>query len=295
MLAAETLRKIRRIELQTRRLVDDLFVGAYHAVFKGRGIEFDAVRPYEPGDELRDIDWNVTARTGEPYIKRYVEERELTVMLVLDASASCLFGTVEHQKRDVAVELGAVLAYAAISNNDKVGLLLFSDQVELYVPPRKGRNHSLRLIRELLSAQPQKRGTDLSLALQTVNRLLKRRAIVFLISDFLLPGETYAVDLALLARRHDVVAVLLGDPLEKTWPDAGLMAVQDAETGAINWIDTASAGWREGFQQQAQRFYEQRNAVLAGAGVDRIEVPSDGDYVQALVQFFRQRARRLGR
>ncbi|HEX2909029.1 MAG TPA: hypothetical protein VHO69_19305, partial [Phototrophicaceae bacterium] len=155
--------------------------------------------------------------------------------------------------------------------------------------------HTLRLIRELLSAQPQKRGTNLSLALQTVNRLLKRRAIVFLISDFLLPGATYAVDLALLARRHDVVAVLLGDPLEKNWPDVGLLAVQDAETGTVNWIDTTPVSWREGFQRQAQSFHEQRNAVLVGAGVDRIEVPSDGDYVQALVQFFRQRARRLGR
>ncbi|MBI5669791.1 MAG: DUF58 domain-containing protein [Chloroflexi bacterium] len=295
MLTADTLRQIRRIELQTRRLVDDVFAGAYHAVFKGRGIEFDAVRPYEPGDDVRDIDWNVTARAGEAFVKRYVEERELTVMLMLDTSASCQFGTVKRQKRDVAVELGAVLAYAAISNNDRVGLLLFSDRVEHYVPPRKGRNHTLRLIRDLLSAEPQGRGTDLALALQTINRLLKRRAIVFLMSDFLEPVETYAADLASAARRHDIIAVVLSDPREAAWPDVGLVALRDAETGGLIVANTSQATWRAAFQQQAQTVDTTRRKALANARVDRIDAPTDSDTVQALIRFFQQRARRLGR
>lgn len=294
-LTAESLRRVRRIELQTRRLVNDVFAGAYHAVFKGRGIEFDAVRPYEPGDDVRDIDWNVTARAGEPFVKRYIEERELTVMLALDTSASSQFGTARRQKRDVAVEIGAALAYAAIANNDKVGLLLFSDRVELYVPPRKGRNHILRLIRDLLSAQPKGKRTNLALGLQTVNRLLKRRAIVFLMSDFLEPTDSYANDLALAAQRHDVIAVVLSDPREETWPDAGLVALRDAETGAVRWVDTAQAAWRNDFQEQAERVRKMRDAVLTGARIDRIDAASEGDTVQALITFFRQRARRLGR
>ncbi len=295
MLTPDTLRKIRRIELQTRRLVEDVFAGAYHAVFKGRGIEFDSVRPYEPGDDVRDIDWNVTARAGAPFVKRYVEERELTVMLALDTSASGRFGTVKRQKRDAAVELGAVLAYAAIANNDKVGLLLFSSQVELYVPPRKGRNHTLRLIRELLAAEATGTGTNLALSLQTVNRMLKRRAIIFLISDFLEPAETYARDLAIAARRHDVIAVGLSDPLETDWPDIGLVALKDAETGIVTWGDTSETAWNAGFRQQADRRRHAWESLLAKTQVDRIDLPTDGDTVQSLTRFFQQRARRLGR
>ncbi len=295
MLTPDTLRRIRRIELQTRRLVEDVFAGAYHAVFKGRGIEFDTVRPYEPGDDVRDIDWNVTARAGAPFVKRYVEERELTVMLALDTSASGRFGTVKRQKRDAAVELGAALAYAAIANNDKVGLLLFSSRVELYVPPRKGRNHTLRLIRDLLAAEATGTGTNLSLPLQTVNRLLKRRAIVFLMSDFLEPVEAYARDLAIAARRHDVIAVVLSDPLETGWPDIGLVALRDAETGIVTWADTSETAWSAGFRQQADRRRHARESVLAKTQVDRIDLPTDGDTVQALTSFFQQRARRLGR
>lgn len=292
MLTADVLRKIRRIELRTRRLVDDSFAGAYHSVFKGRGMEFDTVRPYEIGDDVRHIDWNVSARAGTPFVKQYVEERELTMMLALDISASAFFGTVNQRKRDVAVELGAVLAYAAIRNNDKVGLLLFSDQVELYVAPRKGQNHVLRLIRDLLAAKPVSSGTDLGLGLRTVSRLLKRRAIVFLMSDFLTAGETYASDLLLTARRHDVISVVLSDPLETTWPDAGLIGLRDSETGEKAWVDTTSSAWREGFSQQAKRFHQMRDAALSRAQVDRIDVPSDGDYVRALGRFFQQRSRR---
>jgi uncharacterized protein (DUF58 family) len=295
MIAPTTLRKIRRIELQTRRLVDDIFAGAYHAVFKGRGIEFDAVRPYEPGDDVRTIDWNVTARAGEPFVKQYVEERELTVMLAMDASASCLFGTSKRQKRDAAVEIGAVLAYAALRNNDKVGLLLFSDRAELYVPPRKGRNHILRLIRELLTAQPVGQTTDLALALRTVGRLLKRQAVVFLISDFLTADESYARNLTLAARQHDVIAVMLSDPLEQRWPAAGIVGLQDAETGAAVWVDTGQPGWRDHFENQVRQRRERRLSILNDAGVDRIEIASGGDAAAALVSFFQQRARRLGR
>ncbi len=295
MLTADTLRKIRRIELRTRKLVNDSFAGAYHAVFKGRGIAFDAVRPYEPGDDIRDIDWNVTARAGEPFVKRYVEERELTVMLALDASASASFGTVNRQKRDLAAELGAVLAYTAVSNNDKVGLLIFSDQVELFIPPRKGRNHVLRLIRDLLAAQPTHRGTDISLALRTINQLLRRRAIVFLISDFLASSQEYARDLRVTGRRHDVIAVVLSDPREQSWPDVGLVGLRDAETSMVMWIDTTSQNWRKQFQQQTRRFQKMRDETLSRAQVDRIDVPIDGDYVQALTLFFQQRAQRIRR
>ena len=293
MLNAGTMRKIRRIELRTRRLVTDSFAGAYHAVFKGRGMAFDTVRAYEPGDDVRDIDWNVTARTGEPFIKRYIEERELTVMLVLDASASILFGTINRQKRDLAAELGAVLAFAAISNNDKVGLLVFSDQVELFIPPRKGRNHILLLIRDLLAAKPTHRGTDLALALQTVSRFLKRRAIVFVISDFLMPSDDYMRDLMLVSRRHDVIAITVSDPLEQSWPDAGLVGLRDAEAGTIRWVDTSVRGWRRQFGEQARRFRQARDAALVKARVDRIDVPLDGDYVPALMAFFQRRSRRL--
>jgi len=292
MLTAETLQKIRRIDLRTRRLVDESFAGAYHAVFKGRGMEFDTVRPYEPGDDVRDIDWNVTARAGTPFVKRYVEERELTVMLALDISASTFFGTQSRQKRDTAVELGAVLAYAAIRNQDRVGLLLFSDRVERYVAPRKGRNHVLRLIRDLLAAQPTGKGTDLGLGLRTVNHLLKRRAIVFLMSDFLVPGESYVRDLRLTARRHDLIGVVLSDPLEAVWPNAGLVALRDSERGETAWGDTASPAWRAAFRQQAEAFQAARDAALSQAQVDRIHAPTNGDNVLALTRFFQGRARR---
>jgi uncharacterized protein (DUF58 family) len=293
MLTSDTLRKIRRIELRTRKLVNDSFAGAYHAVFKGRGIEFDAVRPYQPGDDIRSIDWNVTARAGEPFVKSYVEERELTVMLVIDASASCFFGTVKRQKHDLAAELGAVLAYAAIANQDKVGLLLFSDQIELYVPPRRGRKHVLLLIRDLLAARPAHKGTDISLALKSVNRLLKRHAIVFLVSDFLVSPEGYETDLALLARRHDVVAIILSDLLETKWRPVGLIALKDSETNAVRWVDTGQKNWIDQFEKQALRFQALRDEMLLYAGIDRIDVPSHSDYVEALMTFFRQRVRRL--
>jgi uncharacterized protein (DUF58 family) len=289
MLTPDMMKQIRRIELRTRRLVDASFAGSYQAVFKGRGMTFDSVRAYEPGDDVRTIDWNVTARAGEPYIKQFVEERELTVMLVLDASASILFGSVRRMKRDLAAELGAVLALSAIRNNDKVGLLVFSDQIELFIPPRKGRNHVLRLIRDLMAAAPSGKGTDMVLALKSVNRILQRRAIVFLISDFLLAGDDYLRELSLINRRHDVIAVTLHDRLEQSWPEVGLVHLEDAETGATTWVDTSSETWRRRFHGQAQRMQQAREAALVRAGVDRIDLPADGDYVRALAEFFRRR------
>ena len=212
MLTADLMNKIRRIEIRTRRLVNDSFAGEYHSVFKGRGMEFDEVRPYQIGDEIRTIDWNVTARTGEPYVKRFVEERELTVMLVVDASASENFGSVNRFKRELAAELTAVLSFAATTNNDKVGLLIFTDQVELFIPPRKGRKHVLRLIRELLAFEPQSKGTDIKMALDQVNQILKRRSIIFLVSDFMADPKSYRQALSVTNRRHDLIAVDLQRP-----------------------------------------------------------------------------------
>lgn len=288
------LRRIRRIDLRTRRLVNESFAGAYHSIFKGRGIAFDAVRPYQPGDDVRDIDWNVTARADQAFVKQYTEERELTLMIVLDGSASLGFGTVNRQKRELAAELGAVLAYAAIANNDRVGLLVFTDQLELYIAPRKGRNHVLRLIRDLLAARPEGKATDLALGLRTVNRLMKQRTIVFVLSDFLASNQEYMADLMIASKRHDLIAVLLRDPRESQWPAVGLVALQDAETGEESFIN-ANTQWRDRFQQQVARFGQQRDTALVRAGVDRIELSTDGDTVRELTEFFRRRARRIGR
>jgi uncharacterized protein (DUF58 family) len=295
MLTPELIKKIRRIEIRTRRLVNDSFAGEYHAIFKGRGMEFDEVRPYLPGDEVRTIDWNVTARTGDLFVKRYVEERELTVMLLVDASASGQFGTVDRFKREIAAELAAVLAFSAITNNDKVGLLVFTDQVELFISPRKGRRHVLRLIRDLLAFEPQGYGTDLKLALNTINRVLKRRSIVFLISDFLTPPDSYRSVLQVSNRRHDVIAVTLSDPREREWPNVGLLALEDAETGRMQWVDTDSRQWRESFAARVNELQLARERVFRRAKVDRINITTDTEYVTPLTVFFEKRARRLRR
>ncbi len=294
-LSPDTLRRVRHIELQTRKLVDDMFAGAYHAVFKGRGIEFDTVRPYEPGDDIRSIDWNITARAGTPYIKQYVEERELTVMLLLDVSGSSFFGTRRQLKHHQAVEMGALLALSAIRNNDKVGLLLFSDHIERYVPPRKGRNHTLRLIRDLLEFQPEHKETDIYLALHSINRILKRQAIIFLISDFLSSKNAYEHELSLAARRHDVIAAVLSDPLEQIWPDVGLITIRDSETGNTHWIDTNDAHWRTLFEQQSRHLRDQRNTALTRAGVERLDLTANSDSSAVLAHFFQQRMKRTRR
>lgn len=295
MLSNELIRKIRQIEIHTRHLVNDSFAGEYHAIFKGRGMEFDEVRPYQFGDDIRTIDWNVTARMGAPFVKRYVEERELTVMLLVDASGSGDFGTVQRFKRELAAELAAVLSFAATTNNDKVGLLIFTDRVELFIPPRKGRVHVLRLIRDMLAFQPQGRRTDIKIALDTINHVLKRRSIVFLISDFLIDAHSYERALFVSGKRHDVIAVDLHDPLETSIPNVGLIALEDAETGELHWVDTGNRRWRTAFQERIERLNADKLQVLINNGIDRIQVSTDKDYVTALTTFFRKRARRLRR
>ena len=295
MLTSDLIARIRRIEITTRKLVSDSFAGEYHSVFKGRGMEFDEVRQYHPGDDVRTIDWNVTARTGEPYVKSYTEERELTVMLAVDVSRSGDFGTRNRFKRDLAVELAAVMSFAATTNNDKVGLLLFTDRVELLVPPRKGRSHVLRMVRDLLVFQPAGAGTDIRLALDTVHQLLKRRSIVFLVSDFLADAESYRQAMLVTNRRHDVVAFDLSDPLEHEIADVGIVALEDAESGSLRWVDSGNREWRGEFWEKVARLDEEKNAVFSAAGVDRISVTTERDYVAEVGAFFKNRLRRLGR
>ena len=295
MLTDDLIARIRRIEITTRKLVNDGFAGEYQSVFKGRGMEFDEVRLYHPGDDVRSIDWNVTARTGEPYVKSYIEERELTVMLAVDVSGSGNFGTRNRFKRDLSVELAAVMSFAATSNNDKVGLLLFSDRVELLVPPRKGRSHVLRMLRDLLVFQPVGTGTDLRLALDTVHRMLKRRSIVFLISDFLAEPHSYRQEMMVINRRHDVVAFDLSDPLERKIPDAGILALEDAESGELHWVDTGSDKWRREFFENVSRMDTEKQDVFSAAGVDRVSATTERDYVAEVGAFFKGRRRRLRR
>ena len=293
MISTELINKIRRIEIRTRRLVNDSYAGDYHSIFKGRGMEFDEVRPYQVGDEIRTIDWNVTARTGQPYVKRYVEERELTVMLVVDASASENFGSVNRFKRELAAELTAVLSFAATTNNDRVGLLIFTDQIELFIPPRKGRRHVLRLIRELLAFEPQSRGTDIKMALEKVNQILKRRSIIFLVSDFLAEPESYRQALAITNRRHDLIAVDLNDPLEKNIKNVGLIALEDPETGEIAWVDTGNSAWREAYRRRLDQLETGKTRAFRQASVDHINIGTDEDYAAPLTGFFSERAKRI--
>ena len=295
MLAGDLIARIRRIEITTRKLVSDSFAGEYQSVFKGRGMEFDEVRQYHPGDDVRTIDWNVTARTGEPYVKSFIEERELTVMLAVDVSGSGDFGTRNRFKRELAVELAAVMSFAATTNNDRVGLLLFTDRVELLVPPRKGRSHVLRMVRDLLVFQPVGSGTDLRLALDTVHQMLKRRSIVFLVSDFLADPESYRQAMLVANRRHDVVAFDLSDPLEHEIADVGILALEDSESGQLRWVDTGSREWRREFSERTARLEERKREVMIAAGVDRISVTTERDYVAEVGAFFKDRLRRLGR
>jgi uncharacterized protein (DUF58 family) len=290
---SDLMNQIRRIEIRTRHKVEDLFAGSYLSVFKGRGIEFDEVRPYQTGDDIRSVDWNVTARMGELYVKRFIEERELTVLLMVDVSGSQDFGSIGRFKREAVAEMAALLAFAASRNNDKVGLLLFSDRVEKYFPPRKGRRHILRLVRELLTFQPAGRGTDLKAALDYANRMLKRRGIVFLLSDFQADPQTYRKALDIAGRRHDLVAIDLRDPLEKQIAPVGLMILEDAETGELTEVDTADPVWRKTFSLRQEQMDAAIRQVLNGAKVDRIELATPDDFVNALTRFFQNRMRRL--
>ncbi len=291
MISKELAKKIRLIEIATRRAVNDTLAGEYHSVFKGRGMEFDEVREYAPGDDVRTIDWNVTARTGTPYVKRFVEERELTVFLVVDLSGSGEFGSSEQLKNEVAAELCALLAFSAIKNNDKVGVVAFTDRVEKFIPPKKGSSHVLRLVRDLLKFEPEGCGTDLGAALEFVGRVARRRAIVFLISDFLAHG--YLKPLRLVAGRHDLVAVALADPLEHALPDVGLVELEDSESGERLTLDTSSAEIRGRYKALARVRERERQELFRTTGVDEVRVVAGEDYVRDLMSFFRQRERRL--
>jgi uncharacterized protein (DUF58 family) len=287
----EVLEKVRKIEITTRSMVRDTFAGQYESIFKGRGMEFDEVREYQPGDDIRTIDWNVTARTGWLHVKKYVEERELTVLVVFDASGSFDFGTGDRLKRELAAEVGAVLAFAAIRNNDKVGLLIFTDKVETFVPPRKGSKHVLRIIREILHFKPESRGTDLRLALEYAMRVMRRHSVMFLISDFRDKGYENALRVA--NKKHDVVGITIGDPREMDIPRVGLIEVEDGETGKRSLLDFRSSRSSDQFRTAASAISAERQAIFTKAKVDEIGLMTDRDYVGPLVRFFQQRERRL--
>ena len=295
ILTEELAEKIKRIEITARHLVTDSLAGEYHSVFKGMGMEFDEMRPYSPGDDVRRIDWNVTARMNTPYIRKYQEERELTVFLAVDASGSSDFGTTGQFKRELAAELAAVLSFAATTNNDKVGLLIFTDKSELIVPPRKGKRHVLRMVRDLLVFTPEGRGTSIESALDTINRVVKRRSITFLISDFLVEPESLRRPLAATNRRHDVIALDLHDPMEHQIPDVGLMVLEDAETGELEWVDTSNKAWREAFEARTLDLEQQKRRLLSSLAIDHIQISTDKDYVVELNEFFARRSRRRAR
>ena len=290
MIPRETLKKIRRIEIRTRRSVNDVFAGRYHSVFKGQGMEFQEVREYVPGDDIRSIDWNVTARTGAPHVKKFTEERELTVMLLVDVSASNRFGSTAQLKRDLAAEVAAVLAFSAIANHDRVGLILFSDRVEKHVPPAKGATHVLRVVSEILNAQPSSPRTDLEPALRYLNQVVRRRSVAFLISDFIAPSCEHL--LRVTARRHDLVSLVIGDKRESALPAVGLVDFEDAETGQRVVVDTAHAPTRRAL---LARQTERRQALLrqlSRARSDAIELNAGERYDRELVRFFRTREKR---
>ncbi len=292
MLPKELIAQIRRIEIRTSRLVNHLFGGEYHSIFKGQGIEFEEVREYQPGDDVRLIDWNVTARAGTPFVKKFREEREMLVMLLVDLSASGRFGTRSKSKNQVAAETAAILAFAAIKNNDKVGMIVFTDQIELYVPPRKGRSHVLRLIREILYFTPRGRGTDISGALQFFNRVTRRRSVAFLISDFFGAGYEHALSIA--HQRHDVIAVKVEDARERKWVDVGLIEFEDLETGRRVVVDsTGIAGIQ--FDRAVALANMRRKRFFDSIGLDQVNVATDAPIADNLVKFFRNRERRAKR
>lgn len=291
MIPKEVLKKIRRIEIRTKKLVNDLFSGEYHSTFKGQGMEFEEVRQYEPGDDIRLIDWNVTARTGYPYIKKFREERELSVVLLVDASSSGQFGTRERFKNEIAAELSALLAFSAIKNNDKVGLIIFTDRIEKFIPPQKGRAHVLRLIREILYFRPTARGTDIAGALEYFNRVIKRKSVVFLISDFL--SEGFYKPLQIANNKHDIIAVKITDPRETDFDSVGLIELEDAETGEVFMIDTSSKEFRREFAARAQEDTLNLKKGFQLIDLDFINIRTDQSYIVPLINFFRIRERRL--
>ncbi len=290
MLPKEVIKKIRRIEIRTKKLVNELFSGEYHSTFKGQGMEFEEVRQYEPGDDVRLIDWNVTARMGQPYIKKFREERELTVILLIDVSSSGQFGTRDRFKNETAAELGALLAFSAIKNNDKVGLIIFTDQIEIFVPPKKGRAHVLRIIREILYFKPQGKGTNIAAALEYFNKVIRRKSVVFLVSDFLSEGFTKPLQIA--NNKHDIIAIKVSDPREITFENVGLIELEDAETGEVLIIDTGSKEFRKEFAAQSAEDVAGLKKSFRSINLDFINIRTDQSYIVPLIQFFKMREKR---
>lgn len=288
---ADILKKVQRIQIVANRAVNDLFAGQYKSVFRGRGMEFDEVREYQPGDDVRTIDWNVTARTGTCYVKRFCEERELTVLFVVDVSASGAFGSTQQSKLDLVVEIAALLMFSALKNNDRVGLITFCHDVIEYLPPRKGKSHVLHLIRQLVATRPMARETNLEAALDFLNRVQKRRAVVFLVSDFLGPTSRHALTVS--NSRHDLTAVTVSDPREHTLPDVGFITLQDAETGEVVELDTRHPRVRRLFESTSAGRWQMLSEELTKVGVDQLAIDTRGDYVADLRRFFRMRERRF--
>lgn len=293
MTPREVIRRVRRLEIRTRRLVEESLAGSYHSVFRGRGMEFAEVRDYVPGDDVRTIDWNVSARMGHPFVKKFTEERELTVVLMVDASGSEHFGTAASTKLQMSTEISALLAFSAIRNNDRVGLLLFTDRTELYLPPRKGREHALRVLREVLTIEPRRRGTRIASALEYLQRVVTKRAVVFLVSDF--QDEGFERILRVVARKHDVVAISVSDPREGLLPDVGLLAVEDPETGERGVVDAGSARVRNAYAEFAERLRVELQETVRRTGVDLLQLSTGEPYELPLVRFFHERARRAMR
>lgn len=290
MIPREIIKKIRRIQITTSRKVTDVFAGQYQSVFKGMGIEFDEVREYIPGDEIRAIDWNVTARMGKPFVKQFIEERELTIMLLLDVSKSCRFGTGDHLKSELAAEVCSALAFSAIRNNDKVGMITFTDRVETFVPPRKGVKHVLRVIREALYNKPEGITTDINAALEYLSGVMTRKAIVFVVSDFVSPD--FKKMLSITNKRHDVIAVNISDPAEEDLPDAGIVKMHDAEAGYDIEVDTSSKSARAYYKERAIKAALEKKKVFRSAKVDSIDLSTGSSYVEPLIKFFKMRERR---
>ncbi len=291
MIPKDIIKKIRAIHIRTNHVVNDMFAGEYESAFRGRGMEFEEVREYSPGDDVRDIDWNVTARFGHPFVKVYREERELTIMLLVDVSSSCLFGTQRQLKQELAAEIASVLAFAATKSNDKVGLIVFSDHVEKFIPPKKGKNHVWRVIGEVLQHRPAAAQTDISGALTFLNRVCRRKAVAFCISDFI--AQQYEQALRVTNRKHDLVAVAITDPRELELPAAGFVELQDAETGDVLLVDTADKNVRAGYRLLAQKNLRERFDLFRATGVDTIDIRTDVSYIDPIMKFFRMREKRL--
>lgn len=290
METTELLKKVRKIEIKTRGLSNQIFSGEYHSAFKGRGMAFSEVREYIPGDDIRNIDWNVTARFNHPYVKIFEEERELTVMLLVDISASGDFGTKKQFKRELITELCAVLSFSAIQNNDKIGVIFFSDKIEKFIPPKKGKSHILRIIRELINFKPEGKGTDIGQALRYFTNMIKKRSIAFLISDF--QSEGYTDPLKVASRKHDLVAIRIFDQREAELPDIGLVRMQDAETGRTMWIDTSKKSVRNDYRNHWQLTQKETDQIFARTGVDSVKIATDQNYIQPLINLFKKREKR---